>query len=403
MQNVFESLIAILYESAPYLLVGFGLAGLIHVALTRFPRVTATLTGTGRRPIVWAALIGLPMSLCSCSVLPAARALRREGASKGATASFLVSVPETDVVSIFATFAMIGPLFAIYRPFAALLTALATGFVVRAIEMRELRNARPVAAAPAAAHSTDHDACCDDGNTAPVATSKPWWKRALRYGYIDVFDDIAPQLVLGIVIAAVIGTWLPSIDPKLYAGGTVLSYLIMIAMGAPLQVCASASTPIAAGLIAGGVSPGAAMVFLISGPATNFASFIMIRNELGTRGLVGYLVSIVAVSVACGVALDAFVDRFTLPVFEPSHVHASHSPLALVATVVFLALVAWSFQRTRLLPHAWSRVRASCRSHGQVQTPTRDRRAQRSWTRQATCRKRRLQGEHAIASSPSSA
>ncbi len=362
MQDVLSGIVAILYESAPFLLLGFALAGLIHVSLARFPRLTATLTGAGRKPIVWAALIGVPMSLCSCSVLPAARALRREGASKGATASFLVSVPETDVVSIFATLAMIGPLFAVYRPTAALVTAIVTGFVVRAIDLREQRARSVASVAPAPVTGHAHaDSCCNDAHemvTAPVAAAKPWWKRALRYGFVDVFDDIAPQLILGILIAAVIASWLPSIDPSLFADNAVLTYLVMIVMGAPLQVCASASTPIAAGLIAGGVSPGAAMVFLISGPATNLASFIIIRNELGTRGLVGYLISIVVVSVACGVALDAMVDRFTLPTFTPTHAHESHSTLDIVLTIAFLALVRWSFQRTRLVPRLWSRMRS---------------------------------------------
>lgn len=355
MQEILTGIVAILYESAPYLLLGFALAGVIHVALARFPRVTALLTGTGRRPIFWAAFLGLPMSLCSCSVLPAARALRREGASKGATASFLVSVPETDVVSVFATLAMIGPLFAVYRPTAALLTALAAGFAVRAIEVRELRRRQP--AEPVRAHAQP-DACCDAPAAAPVVTRAPWWRRALHHGFVDVFDDIAPQLMLGILLAGVIGAWLPSIDPGLVAGGSAISYLLMVAIAVPLYVCASASTPIAAGLIAGGASPGAAMVFLLAGPATNVSSLVVLRDMLGTRGLIGYLVSIIVVSVACGVALDAIVGRFTLPTFQPAHTHEAHSTFELALTVAFLLLVVWSFARTRLLPRLWSRLRS---------------------------------------------
>jgi uncharacterized membrane protein YraQ (UPF0718 family) len=362
MQEVFAGIVAILYESAPYLLVGFAVAGLIHVALARFPRVTALLTGTGRRPVIWAALIGLPMSLCSCSVLPAARALRREGASKGATASFLVSVPETDVVSVFATLAMIGPLFAIYRPTAALVTALVAGLVVRAIEVRELRAAKQRTAALASS-ATAAASCCDTTTDAVQAerthvVRRTWWQRALHHGFVEVFDDIAPQLVLGIALAGVIGAWLPAIDPGLVAGGSALSYLVMVAIAVPLYVCASASTPIAAGLIAGGASPGAAMVFLLAGPATNLSSLVVLKSELGARGLTGYLASIVGVSIACGVLLDAVVDRFTLPTFAPSHVHESHSPFELVLTAIFLALVVWSFQRTRVLPKLWSRARS---------------------------------------------
>jgi uncharacterized membrane protein YraQ (UPF0718 family) len=364
MNAIFSGILAILYEAAPYLILGFALAGLIHVALSRYRRLTAILTGTGRRPILWAATIGLPMSLCSCSVLPAARALRREGASKGATASFLVSVPETDVVSVLATLAMIGPLFAIYRPIAALLTALIAGFVVRAIELRERRT--PAVEIPAQSHvhssAPTDDACCDTAPVTPVVVNAPWWKRALRYGFVDVLDDIAVQLVLGILLAGVIGAWLPSIDPGLVAGGSALSYIVMIAIAVPLYVCASASTPIAAGLIAGGASPGAAMVFLLAGPATNLSSLVVVRSLLGGRGLVGYLASIVVVSIACGVALDAIVDRFTLPTFTPSHLHESHSPIELVLTAAFVVLVAWSFHRTRVFPRLWSRVRSTVAS-----------------------------------------
>jgi uncharacterized membrane protein YraQ (UPF0718 family) len=267
----------------------------------------------------------------------------------------LVSVPETDVVSVFATLAMIGPLFAVYRPSAALLTALVAGFVVRAIEMRE-RRATPATASPGNASAAGADSCCDAPPMTPVVVRRPWWQRALRYGFVDVFDDIALQLVLGIVLAGVIGAWLPAIDPGLVAGGSALSYIIMVSIAIPLYVCASASTPIAAGLIAGGASPGAAMVFLLAGPATNLSSLVVLKAELGTRGLAGYLASIVGVSVACGVALDAVVDRFTLPTFAPSHVHASRSPLEWLLTAVFLVLVAWSFQRTRVFPRLWSRL-----------------------------------------------
>ncbi len=350
MNEILSGIVAILYEAAPFLVLGFAFAGAIHVLLARYPRVTALLTGSGRMPIVWAALIGLPMSLCSCSVLPAARALRKEGASKGATASFLISVPETDVVSIFATLALIGPLFAVYRPTAAIIAALAAGFVVRAIELRE-RNGSVSQARP-----SSHDSCCNDD--AVAAPGAPWWKRALRYGFVEVFDDIAPQLVLGILIAAVIGAWLPSLDPRLVSGGTWISYVVMVAIGVPLYVCASASTPIAAGLIAGGASPGAAMVFLLSGPATNLASLTVIRGELGTRGLFGYLFAIVAVSVGCGVLMDTLVDRYTLPTFTPSHMHGTHSPLEVALTIVFVAMIAWSFHRTRVIPRLWRGVRA---------------------------------------------
>jgi hypothetical protein len=191
MREVFASLTGILRESSPYLMLGFLLAGIIHVLLHRYPRVSAALAGPGNRPIFLAALLGAPMPLCSCSVVPAALALRREGASKATTASFLVSVPETDIVSVLITLALIGPFVAVYRPLAAVAGALATGLVIRIIEQRERQHATPVAP-PAAMHDCcETPATLDHAASAAVAghAQKPeWWWRALRYGFIEMFD-----------------------------------------------------------------------------------------------------------------------------------------------------------------------------------------------------------------------
>ena len=351
MREIFAALVEILRESSPYLILGFALAGVIHVLLHRFPGITAKLTGPGRRPIFLAALLGAPMPLCSCSVVPAAMTLRREGASKGTTASFLVSDPETDVVSILVTLALIGPFIAVYRPIAGVLTALATGLVIHAIERREQAAApTPVAATPpAAAH------CCDDDHTlmgaslAVTVHAAPWWKRALRYGFIEIFDDIMPQMMLGVVIAAVIAVLLPGINPQLAQGGHFVSYLIMVAVGIPIYVCAAASTPIAAGLIASGVSPGAAMVFLLAGPATNLGSLVVLRGLFGTRILAVYVLMIAASSVALGALLDRIVGTLDVPVTIPVHAHGD----AFIGTVAMIAFLMWtliSFHRSRLLP-----------------------------------------------------
>ena len=351
MREIFAAIIDILGESSPYLILGFALAGVLHVVLTRYPRITAQITGPGRRPVFMAALLGAPMPLCSCSVLPAAMALRRKGASKGATASFLVSVPETDIVSILVTFALIGPFVGLYRPLAAVAAALATGFVVRGMEQRE-RRAAAAKAAPAPALAC----CCEDGSAAADPASPPaaapstaWWRRAFHYGFVEIFDDIAPQLLLGIVLAGIIGVWLPEIDPR-FGAGTILSYLVMVAIGIPLYVCAAASTPIAAGLIAGGMSPGAAMVFLLAGPATNVGSLVLLRGEFGTRILAAYVAMIGITSIALGALLDLMVGPLAIATAPSVHTHDEASALTTVCTVAFLAWLAVSFQRSRFLP-----------------------------------------------------
>jgi uncharacterized protein len=355
MRDVFASLTEILRESSPYLILGFFLAGVIHVLLQRFPRVTAALAGPGNRPIFLAALLGAPMPLCSCSVVPAALALRREGASKAATASFLVSVPETDVVSVLVTLALIGPFVAVYRPLAAVVAALATGLVIRIIEQRERKKA---AAIPVMQASAALD-CCHPQATAghtPSATGDqhgqrpPWWSRALRYGFIEMFDDISPQLILGIVIAAIIGVALPEINPGLTRSHTFISYLVMVAIGIPMYVCAAASTPIAAGLIAGGVSPGAAMVFLLAGPATNVGSLVVLRGEFGTRVLAAYVAMIAVTSIALGALLDRLVGSMHVNAMPHVHHHGGNSVVSTVLMCLFLLWTVLSFHRSRLFP-----------------------------------------------------
>jgi uncharacterized membrane protein YraQ (UPF0718 family) len=352
MNDLIASVYTILRESAPWLLLGFALAGVLHVLLQRFPGLTRRLTRPGRASVAYGALIGVPMPLCSCSVLPAAMALRRDGASKGATASFLVSVPETDVVSILITYALIGPVMAIYRPVAALISALTTGFAVDWTSRGERKNT-----APAAMEASCH---CDDetGHTSHALAPAPWWRRALQYGFVEIFDDIILQLLFGIALAALIGMWLPTIDAGLVGGSVVLQYVIMAALGVPLYVCATASTPIAAGFIAGGISPGAALVFLLAGPATNVASLVVLRAEFGLRFLVTYLLSIVVTSVALGAAFDTLVGTLPLPALDPSaHAHETTAWWQTAAIIAFLALAVASVIRTRALQRltAWLR------------------------------------------------
>ncbi|HEX6791472.1 MAG TPA: SO_0444 family Cu/Zn efflux transporter [Candidatus Krumholzibacteria bacterium] len=354
MREIFSALVEILRESSPYLILGFALAGVIHVLLHRYPRITAQLTGPGRRPVFLAALLGAPMPLCSCSVLPAAMALRRQGASKGTTASFLVSVPETDIVSVLVTLALIGPFFAVYRPLAAVASALATGLVIRSMERREHHRAAGTSTVAA------HDPCCADDAPAPESAprvSRPWWVRAFRYGFIEMFDDIAPQVFLGVVVAAILGVLLPDINPDIAREHRFLTYLVMVAVGIPLYVCAAASTPIAAGLIAGGVSPGAAMVFLLAGPATNAGSLVVLRGEFGARILAAYIGMIALTSIALGALLDAVLPSLRVTVRAPAG--AAHEHVTAFSTAAMLVFLLWtlvSFHRSRLLPRARARI-----------------------------------------------
>jgi uncharacterized membrane protein YraQ (UPF0718 family) len=368
MLNVAHEIIRILNESSIYLLLGFTLAGLLHILMQRFPRATASLTGKGKRPVFLASLIGLPMPLCSCGVLPAALALRKNGASKGATASFLISVPETDIVSILLTLALMGPLMGVFRPAAALVTAVTAGLLVNWID-RRTKATVPVAvpqqsSGGACCHDSapnragengenTHEACChgDEPVAAAPERERGWLVRALHFGFVEIFDDVIVQLVIGFVLAGVIVTWLPALGLENMVGDSPLLYLAMLAVGVPVYVCATASTPLAAGLIAGGISPGAAMVFLLAGPATNIAGLLVLNKQFGARVLAGYLVAIAVCSVLAGAILDRLIGPgFTLPVAAVEHVHDTASPLQLASTILLVTLAAVSITRSKVVP-----------------------------------------------------
>jgi uncharacterized membrane protein YraQ (UPF0718 family) len=361
MREILNQIIGLLNESSVYLMLGFLLAGVLHVVLTRFPRVTALFTGSGSRPVFMSTLLGLPMPLCSCSVLPAAMTLRRKGAGKGATASFLISVPETDIVSIMLTLALLGGVMAIYRPAAAMVTALIAGLVINALEWRMTKGKQAQASAPgesAAPHcGCDNEESKESDSFLDADDAGPWYRRVLRYGFVKIFDDIVAQLFIGILIAGVLMAWLPGIEIVSDTRGAVWTYAVMLVIGVPVYVCAVASTPMAVGLIAGGVSPGAAMVFLLAGPATNIASLFVLKGEFGKRILAVYLLAIMVGSVAAGVLFDVFLGTtVTAEAVAQKHHHHGASPLEITLTIAFLLLTLLSFHRTNLAGKIKTRI-----------------------------------------------
>jgi uncharacterized membrane protein YraQ (UPF0718 family) len=335
MPTFWRETLQILNEAAPYLLVGFFLAGVLDVFLRRYPRLTGLLTSRGRRPVFLAALLGAPLPLCSCSVLPAALALRRQGASRGTTASFLISVPETDVTSITLTYALLGPFMAVARPLAAVVTAITTGLLLDRVapdgEPREGRANNPDGGTYAGAVSAGPDQTRDRESTGNGARPKPghWLARALRFGFVEMFDDIIVQLVIGIVVAGAIVAWLPGLGVERLTGGTVASYLIMLVLGIPIYVCAT-------------------LVFLLVGPATNVASLMVLSRQFGRLALSVYVTALATTSVAMGLLMDislgASGGAAIGTIVKATERVGTSMPTA--ATLVFLALIIASLWRT---------------------------------------------------------
>ncbi len=344
-------------ESAHYLLLGFALAGVLHVLLRRTPRFMNLLAGRGGKSVLLASLFGAPLPLCSCSVVPAALTLRRRGASKGATVSFLISVPETDIVSILLTYGLIGPVMAVVRPLAAVATAVFTGQVTNIVdrwteesEEKPVKPESPESGCCGPNAEAGAEAGCQSSEGGDYRTDKGVIWNTFHYGFVKFFDDIIGSLLLGMILGGLITALLPELRLQELAGGSFISMLAMLVVGIPMYVCATASTPIAAGLLVAGVSPGAALVFLLAGPATNLGSLLVLNKQLGRRTLVVYLVCIALISILMGLWLDsAYEATEILP--PPSTVEAlgaMPSPAKIVSAVVLLALALMSFRRTTL-------------------------------------------------------
>ncbi len=277
----------IFLESAPYILFGFFAAGVLK-ALVPEAAVARHLGRNSTASVLKASLFGIPLPLCSCGVIPAAIGLRRQGASKGASAAFLVSVPETGIDSIAITWALLDPLMTVVRPLAAFITATVTGLLINRLPEK---SASPDAPAEA----------CGCAGPAPEQPPLPRRLRdGLGYAFGEMLSDIGRWLLLGIAVAGAIAYFLPADFFTRYLGHEGLSLLLMLLAGIPLYICASASTPIAAALVLKGLSPGAALVFLLAGPATNTATVAVVARFWGKAATAVYLFSIAVCSLALG-------------------------------------------------------------------------------------------------------
>ncbi len=294
-----KEILHLINEMSPYLLLGFLLAGLMHafIPASYYKRF---LSKKSFRSVVNAALLGIPLPLCSCGVIPTAMSLRREGASRGATTSFLIATPQTGVDSIIATFSLMGLPFAIIRPIAALVTSLFGGALANALESKEEEDAD----AAVRAEATSCNSCSD---THEHEEHKTFWQRiviALKYAYVEMMADIGKWLIVGLVVAGLITVFVPAEWFTAFNGNTTLSILLVLAIALPMYVCATGSIPIAVALMMKGLTPGAALVLLMAGPACNFASMLVVRKVMGWRSLLIYTGSIVVGAVAFGYLID---------------------------------------------------------------------------------------------------
>ena len=284
LHDILNALIEVTAAMSPYLLLGFLIAGVLHVYVPK--RFYAKyLSRDNKWSVLWAALLGVPLPLCSCGVIPTAVGLKNEGASKGAVASFLIATPQTGIDSILATFSLMGLGFAVVRPVAALVTGVCGGLLVN----RFAGGGTTVA-------PTDCTCAVERGN-------RLW--RVLKYAYFDMIQDIGLRLLIGLIVAALINVVVPDEFFLSFGKQPLLQMLVILVVAVPMYICSTGSIPVAAALMMKGLSPGAALVMLMAGPAVNIASILVVKKTMGNRFTWIYLLTIVGFSIIFGLIINA--------------------------------------------------------------------------------------------------
>jgi len=347
MREFLNQLLQVSLDAGPWLLLGLIVAGLIKVLIpTRW--LNRWLGGPGIMPMVNAALLGTPLPLCSCSVVPVALSVRRSGASKGATTSFLIATPENGADSIALSYALLGPVLMVARPIAAIVIAIATGFSVSwfvsddempVSETGASESDKPKSCcedqksvskpAPEPTPASKESCCCSKGESTCATNKGINWKQMIgefNGAVMRLFDDIAFWLAIGLVLAALINTLIS--EGQIASWGSGLPAMVMMVLvGIPMYICATASTPVAASLLIAGVSPGTVLVFLLAGPATNMGTIGIIRKELGMKTASIYLTGVAVGSIAFGLLLDQCINQFEMEALaQHAHEHGQMLP-----------------------------------------------------------------------------
>ncbi len=333
----FNALVDLSVAMAPYIVFGLFFAGILH-ELVPDTLVSKHLGKDSVGSVIKATLFGVPLPVCSCGVIPLATSIKKSGASKGATLSFLISTPITGVDSILATYGMFGWIFTIYRVVTSMIISIIAGILANIFDEKEpVKPKMSFSAKPVETKNTSTCKSSCECESEAKDKKKFSLKRATEYAFKTLLGDIASALFFGLIIGALITIAIPSNLSEIIVEYSWLSYLIVIAIAVPMYVCATASLPIAAGLMLSGVSAGAAFVFLSAGPATNTVTIGVVKKMLGKRVLYIYLSTIVLGSLLFGLGLDYLLKDVSVK--EMIHIHDEVGILEWISTVFLWAMV----------------------------------------------------------------
>ena len=318
----FSEIWSLCLETAPYLLIGMFFSGLINIFIdSNF--IYKHIGSKNISSVFKSTLLGIPIPLCSCGVIPVAATLKDSGASKGSTVSFLVSTPQTGIDSIFLTYGLLGHVYALFRPLAAFISGVFSGIIINKFDDE----------------SHHHLPKTNDIDITKENLTKRL-QRGLKYGFITLPADIVVPLIQGLSIAALIAISIPpNFIAQYFSFNSYFMFIMMLIISLPIYVCATASIPIAVALMAKGVSAGAVFVFLMAGPATNASSIAVIKNILGKKSMYLYLSLIAFTAIFFGVCLDYFLTIELPSNTTSSHVHNEINYKSIFLAIVFILLL----------------------------------------------------------------
>jgi uncharacterized membrane protein YraQ (UPF0718 family) len=323
-----DNFIVLASDMGIYIIIGVLIAGVLKQIIPE-DFVSKHLGNSTIGSVIKASLFGTPLPLCSCGVIPFASSLKKEGASSGAVMSFLISTPITGVDSIAATYSYFGWVFTTYRVVTSVIIAIVAGVLQNLFGENNIEKIE----------TQGKNSCCASGNCQAESKKRFSIKQMIKYGIFEIFRDFAKPLFFGLLIGAAITTFVPKEFISAFGENRLLSYLLILAVAMPLYVCATASLPIAASLIAGGLSGGAAFIFLSAGPATNSVTMGVVLKSLGKKALIIYLGTIGLFSILSGYILDTFFRDISAKLIAN---HTEHTGvIATIGMMVMLGLIAY--------------------------------------------------------------
>lgn len=358
LQNFFTNFFLLIDAMSIYIMVGLLFAGVLK-QLIPDDFISKNLGKDSTGSVIKATIFGIPLPVCSCSVIPIAQGLKKEGASKGAVQSFLISTPITGVDSILATFSFFGLIFTIFRIISSVIIAICVGLLQNFFENKEEQKpaVKPLFSATPI-QKEEEESCCSSSCGCHGETKKSFSIKAVfQYAYVTLFEDMVKALAVGLVLGALFTTFVPKEYSSLLFNNIILTYFVILIVAIPLYTCATASLPIAAAFMIQGMSGGAAFIFLTAGPATSAVTMSVIYKMLGKQSLIIYVSTIAILSLIFGFLFDTFFEN--LEILNIKDGMEETSLINRISSILMLALIAY------YLVKPFFKKKTSCCSSGE--------------------------------------